>query len=254
MALISCPNCKNPVSDKAVACPNCGYTITLQSADVQNKIKCEDCGNEFENSLAACPVCGCPSPAAHSKTFGKGRKSIIISATLIVLFIIVFFGITASKKAMLAQYSANLSEVSQTMLDGSAKAEKAGNLIKTVWYNAIYEEQDEETDRFTMENGKFVDDFNDALNNLFSDDDFSTNIYKIRKNQTKVTDLMKKLKNPPENYKEAYSALREYYDNYLKITNITINPTGSYNSFTKNFNKYDESTVNAYKKLELYLD
>ena len=33
MALISCPNCKNPVSDKATVCPNCGYAGMGQSAD-----------------------------------------------------------------------------------------------------------------------------------------------------------------------------------------------------------------------------
>lgn len=35
------------------------------------------------------------------------------------------------------------------MLDGAAKAENAGNLIKSVWYNAIYEERDTETDKYT---------------------------------------------------------------------------------------------------------
>ena len=52
--------------------------------------------------------------------------------------------------------------VSFTMIDGAAKAENAGNLIKNVWYNAIYEERNSETDQYTMKNGKFVDDFNDA--------------------------------------------------------------------------------------------
>ena len=66
MALISCPNCKNPVSDKAVVCPNCGYAGMGQSADAQNKIKCEDCGNEFENNLASCPVCGNRQPFQRS--------------------------------------------------------------------------------------------------------------------------------------------------------------------------------------------
>lgn len=27
MALIKCPNCGKPVSDKAIACPNCRYTL-----------------------------------------------------------------------------------------------------------------------------------------------------------------------------------------------------------------------------------
>jgi hypothetical protein len=27
MALIECPECKNPISDKAIACPGCGYPL-----------------------------------------------------------------------------------------------------------------------------------------------------------------------------------------------------------------------------------
>lgn len=71
----------------------------------------------------------------------------------------------------------------------------AGNLIKSVWYNAIYEERNSETD------------------------------------QSEVTNLMKQLKEPPKKYEEAYSVLKVYYDNYLKMTKIVINPTGSLNAF-----------------------
>lgn len=46
------------------------------------------------------------------------------------------------------------------MLDSVVKAENVDNLIKSVWYNMIYKERDSETDKYTMENGKFVEDFN----------------------------------------------------------------------------------------------
>ena len=104
------------------------------------------------------------------------------------------------------------------MLDGAAKAENAGNLIKSVWYNAIYEERNSETD------------------------------------QSEVTNLMKQLKEPPKKYEEAYSVLKVYYDNYLKMTKIVINPTGSLNTFSEDFNTYDNNTVDSYEKMKLYLD
>ena len=104
------------------------------------------------------------------------------------------------------------------MLDGAAKAENAGNLIKSVWYNAIYEERNSETD------------------------------------QSEVTNLMKQLKEPPKKYEEAYSVLKVYYDNYLKMTKIVINPTGSLNAFSEDFNTYDNNTVDSYEKMKLYLD
>lgn len=86
----------------------------------------------------------------------------------------------------------------------------AGNLIKSVWYNAIYEERNSETD------------------------------------QSEVTNLMKQLKEPPKKYEEAYSVLKVYYDNYLKMTKIVINPTGSLNAFSEDFNTYDNNTVDSY--------
>lgn len=38
-----------------------------------------------------------------------------------------------------------------TMLDGAAKAENAGNIIKSVWYNVIYQESDSKTDKSSKE-------------------------------------------------------------------------------------------------------
>ena len=69
--------------------------------------------------------------------------------------------------------------VSYAMLDGAIKAENAGNLIKSVWYNTIYEKRDTETDKYTMKNCKFVDDFKDVLSNLFADDNFVNSISEI---------------------------------------------------------------------------
>ena len=143
---------------------------------------------------------------------------------------------------------------SYTMLDGAAKAVNAGNLIKSVWYNAIYEERDAETDKYTMKNGEFVDDFNDALSNLFSDENFVNSISEIELNQSEVTDLMKKLKNPPKKYEEAYAVLKTYYDNYIKMTKSVISPTGSLQTFSEDFNTYDTDTVNSFEKMKLYLD
>lgn len=65
------------------------------------------------------------------------------------------------------------------MLLGASEAEDAGNLIKSVWYNTIYEETDSKTDKYTHSesNGfRFNKDFNDSLSALFSDSDFTEKI------------------------------------------------------------------------------
>lgn len=99
-----------------------------------------------------------------------------------------------------------------------------------------------------------INDFNDALSELFADENFSNSISEIEANQSEVTNLMKQLKEPPKKYEEAYSVLKVYYDNYLKMTKIVISPAGSLNTFSEDFNTYDDNTVNSYEKMKLYLD
>lgn len=65
---------------------------------------------------------------------------------------------------------------------------------------------------------------------------------------------MKKLKNPPKKYKEAYSVLKIYYDNYIKITNMVLDPTGSLKTFSKDLIDYETEIKNSYGKIKLYLD
>ena len=59
MALISCPECGKQVSDRAKACPHCGFDLTAP--------KCPDCGAYLPADATACLSCGCPvetAPAA----------------------------------------------------------------------------------------------------------------------------------------------------------------------------------------------
>lgn len=100
------------------------------------------------------------------------------------------------------EYSDNLKLATVTMLTGASDAESSANLIKQVWYNAIYEKRDDKTDKYTRPKGYFVSDFNDALGNLYADSSFSSKISNIEDNQDTVNALMKKLKNPPDEYKD----------------------------------------------------
>lgn len=202
--------------------------------------------------LTTCPNCGCPNSTVKQKK--NKHKGVIISIIVFALIVVSALGIGISKKAKEQEYYSNMETVSFTMLDGAAKAENAGNLIKNVWYNAIYEERNSETDQYTMKNGKFVDDFNDSLSELFADENFSNSISEIETNQYEVANLMKQLKEPPKKYEEAYSVLKVYYDNYLKMTKIVTSPTGSLNTFSEDFNTYDNNTVDSYEKMKLYLD
>lgn len=160
----------------------------------------------------------------------------------------------AVKTAKENSYYVNMNATVNTMLDGAVKAENTGNLIVSVWSNAINRKNDEETDKYTLNNGKFVDDFNEALDKLFTDEEFDKNISDIRSNQSKVITMMRRLENPPKKYEEAYSDLKDYYDEYRKLTRVIVNHTGSLNSFSEEFGEYDESSADAYDKMKLYLE
>ena len=152
------------------------------------------------------------------------------------------------------EYSANLELVTYSMLSGAGDAETCGNLIKKVWYNAIYEERDDATDKYTRPSGYFVSDFNDALQNLYSDSSFSLQISSIEDNQDTVNSLMKKLKNPPDEYEDAYEAVAELYDAYLTLTNLATDPSGSLQTFSSNFNDADSEALKCFNAVKMYLE
>lgn len=189
---------------------------------------------------------------SNMKEKKKKHTGLIIFIVILIGATVIGFGVVQNVKK--AEYYSDMETISYTMLDGAAKAEDAGNLIKSVWHNAIFEERDAKTDKYTIENGKFVDDFNDALDNLFEDEEFINSISEIKNNQSESTDLMRKLTSPPKKYEEAYSVLKVYYDNYLKMTNTVISPSGSLNTFSEDFNSYDTETVDSYQKMKLYLE
>ena len=275
MALIQCPNCGASISEKAQRCVKCGFVIVPE----ENKY-CSECGAELQEKATICEKCGCPvENSAGNANFSSSqqvqqvevtsvkitknnKKVLVIVAAIILTFAVIFAGIQQVQKQIeleqaiktSEQYASNLSLAATTMILGAVNAENCGNLIKQVWYNAIYEEYDIETNKYTCPDGYFVSDFNDALDNLFSDSDFSKKIESIKSNQTTVLSLMKSLKNPPDEHKEAYEAITDFYDAYTKLTNLVVSPTGSLKTFSSSFNDADTDTSNCYSAVQLYID
>lgn len=266
MALIHCSECGSEVSDKAVECPQCG--AKLHEQDVIRKV-CEECGGELTEGEVICHKCGCPvqdnaqKEAVVVQPVKKfNTKKLIIIVVALVTLLGAAFGVHSmqekAKKAAaeaervekIEKYADNLSVVTFIMLNGATEAEKAGGLIHDVWYNTIYDKYDAETSKYTSGHS----DFNDSLQALFEDSDFQKQISDIRDNQSSVNSIMKLLKNPPEEYEEAYDALKDYYDAYLELTNLVVNPTGSLQSFTSNFNDADSAVVKYYEAMKIYTE
>lgn len=47
---------------------------------------------------------------------------------------------------------------------------------------------------------------------------------------------------------------KELYDAYLELTNVVVNPTGSYKSFSDNFGNADNKVSKCYDAMLRYLD
>ncbi len=271
MSLVYCEKCGGQISDRAERCPHCGETAENNKSRAFD-IMCEDCGTKYESGLKKCPTCGCPSPKRGTFLKRLSNNKIAIAVIALAFLALIIGGVIInnrsnnkntddksqnavgimSEKSSVSQYYKNLEKVALKMLDGAAVAEESGNLTKSVWYNTIYQEDDEETDKYTKKNGRFFEDFNDALSALFESEEFQDKKSEILDNQEEVNKIMKKIVSPPEECKEAHAALKTYYDCYLEFTDLVVNPSGSLNTFSDRFDALDTATVNAYKKIKLY--
>lgn len=267
MAMIKCPKCNEDISDKSTKCVHCGYVLMEEP-----KLFCEECGNEIKKSDKVCSKCGCPidkkqEPQKVEVTkvkIGNGisKKKIVIGIVALLLIVGGIFGFIAiknnndKKKAqeLSQQYKDNLSTITYKMLSGAANAESCGNKIKKVWSNSIWKDDDAETDKYTKTNGRFNEDFNDSLSALFADPNFIKITDGVEQNQKEVNKLIKEMKNPPEEWKDAYNDLKDYYDDYLTLTNLCTNPSGSLQTYSTNFSNADTDALNGYNKMKSYLD
>lgn len=275
MAMTTCPNCGQLISDKATTCVHCGYVLKTPE-----KKHCPECGQELEEGVTVCPNCGCPvediqeaekqAPESAQNTspqqvevtgvrVNKKRLKVVAIVAVILVAVLVIGGISysniqkANKIAAEEKYASDLQSISTLMLGSAAEAETCGNLIKKVWSNAIFKDDDPETDEYTQPDGYFID-FNDALINLFADSDFSSKILDIKNSQSLVSTQMKDMKNPPEAYEDAYKELSELYSAYNTFVDYVENPTGSLQTFNENFGNYDSNVSSSYNDLEIYFE
>ena len=264
MALIKCPTCGNEVSEKASKCVHCGYEFFSQTR------LCEECGKEVPLDATECPNCGCPlEPMCNSDKpqqvevasikVAKKTKKVVIGFIVAILLCLVggiaFKTYSETKKEeeyrnAYNKYIDNLEQVQFLMLSGGSDAESLCNLTLRVWHNAIYEVWDEETDKYTRTKFDFVDDFNEALDNLFSDTKTMITIQNIEDNQSSVKTIIKKLQTTPEGLDKCYDTVSDLYEAYKSLTDLAIKPTGNYTSFGEKKNQAVSDFMSAYEKLD----
>ena len=259
----TCPNCGTALAEESLSCPNCGCPLEAQSESQPAPAAPESPAPE-PSPCGADPVPEQAAPVAQETAAdpqkAKQKKLILLIAAAAIIIIAVIAAVCAlraSRAKAMEAYGDQLESVTYTMLSGAADAETACNLIKSVWYNAIFEESDPETDPFTRRDGgtgSFYSDFNTALSLLFIDADFIADIDAIEDNQAEVKEAIQALADPPEQYQSAYDDLMDFYDAYLILTNLACSPSGSLQSYADDFNTADTATLTAYNRMELHFD
>lgn len=259
--LIKCPECGTEVSDRAFECPKCGARMKEEMP----KVKCKECGEELAADEVVCHKCGCPTQIESQVEKSNGRiniKKILIILIALLALVGVLFTVKSSKEKArvkaeeakrleeLKKYERSLSTITEILLDTATRAEEAGGLIHDVWYNTIYDKSDPKTDKYTRGHS----DFNDSLQALFNSDEFISDLIYIMESQTTVKNTMKELKNPPEEYEEAYLALKDLYEAFFELTNLVTDPSGNLQTFTSDFNEADSAVSKYYETMCIYIE
>lgn len=269
--LIKCPECGKDISSKAKKCVHCGKVFVEEQPQMGI---CVDCGREVPSGAAECPHCGCPVEkekenlaalqqveVAGVKVTKKTKNIIVMAAIILVLCVVgcgsykVYFDKKSERQHVEAYniYIDNLIFAQICMLAGGSDAESLCNLTLRVWGNSIYKEKDSETDQFTREdNGKgaFYDDFNDALFNLYLDEDTSKTRKSIEENQKTVKQLIKDLQTVPEGLEKCYDTVSDLYDAYNTLTELAVNPSGNYNGYSSSKATAVSEFMSLYEKLD----
>lgn len=270
MAIINCPECGQEISDKAKKCIHCGK-VFVEEEIIKEEIKCDQCGVVLTETDEVCPNCGYPvkKNATENETkpqqvevasikMAKKTKRLILGI-IIVLIICVAGGVVykiyldnkteQEYQETYNEYIDNLKTVQVLMITGGSDAESLCNLTLKVWANAIYKDYDDETNKYTR--GEYSwNDFNTALANLYADSSTTKKVSNIKSNQTSVKDLIKKLQNPPEGLDKCYETVSDLYEAYKKLTDLAINPSGSYKDFGGNKSDAVKDFMASYEKLD----
>lgn len=180
--IVSCPNCGQQLKGDPGSigtCPKCQTRLQFPEGDSNQgePITCPHCGQVQRYKDGRCINCGkMLSESGSTPKNGKDRKKKKNKTKVIVLSVILALIVGACvwgyKLVQKKEYIDTLYDFQYNVIFGASAAEDLGNLTRSVWYDAIFEEYDPETWEYVKnEYDDYVSDFNVALQNLSNDSD-----------------------------------------------------------------------------------
>ena len=125
-------------------------------------IKCSECGNSVSDTAKTCPKCGFKIVSEAKKEKKEKNKNIIgvIISIAVIVIILGGLGLFFLNKHRVSSYKEKYENIVDKIYNSADKIEDTLILYRKVWYNTIFEEDDDETDKYTKDtSGKFNDDF-----------------------------------------------------------------------------------------------
>lgn len=181
-------------------------------------------------------------------------KIVLAVVAVTALAAMCIFAVKDAQQRKAAAYQGELVQLAERIQEYAVDAYEVAAAEESVWRNSIYQQQDESTDPYTMENGVFLEDFNDALGNLYNDSVFATRLASVQTNQGSAAGSMSGLKDAPEGYEDVYQALKEQYDTYIKLTNLALNSAGyTYSDFNSELGDLNRELDTCYLTIATYV-
>lgn len=254
MALIKCPDCKKKISDSVEKCPKCGCKLS------------EDMIIEAKNK----------------KERGRKKKRVIIIFSLIFTFLIVV-GLTTAyfvnennkkieeekriekkkeeeeqrkkkkadektkKRKLKREFYQKTIALNSSSNKMSEYLQEKSVIISNTWSNAIFKSKNKDTNKYTIEKGKFVD-FNKAVNNAIEDIFEKKQFEKIyqeyekEKSDWKVSCKNDFIKNEYRELIKSETKVLNCIDSYM---NALMQPSGNYDTFVENINNLMQDEENS---------
>ena len=125
-------------------------------------------------------------------------------------------------------------------------------LMLDVWHHAIFQKHDKATDPYTVRNGRMTDDFNVALERLYSDSKFSDALTKLQRQQQDLRTLLHELEKPPAGFESFNETLTALIDDHITLTCVLIDLKGSYNEISEQVGSLEKAINDNIRELFSY--
>lgn len=190
----------------------------------------------------------------ETKQRHSAGKIVLAVVAVTALAAMCIFAVKDAQQRKAAAYQGELVQLAERIQEYAVDAYEVAAAEESVWRNSIYQERDASTDPYTMEDGVFLEDFNDALGKLYGDSDFQSKGAFIDSNRKSVAEGMSRLKDAPEGYEDAYQALKAYYDAYIRLTNLALNSAGyTYSDFNSELGDLNRELDTCYLTIATYV-